>query len=190
MKAPSRLLLLLLPMLVAGCASVPQLPGCVKLGPYGQICPLPPAELPAVAARHIVKLTRDGKAHTFLGHLRIDDNALRLVGSSLFGTDLFTITYDAHEVTSRPRNADLHAELIVAMLEVALAEPERLRPRLHGLVLKASGDGRTQVRKLYEHGRLAARIEQTGAPLRDARLTISIPPANLTLQLTPLDETP
>lgn len=174
--------------LIAGCATMSKLPGCVKLGPYGQICPLPPAALPAVDAGHTVAITHDGERHTFLGRLQIDSDELRLAAFSLFGTHLFTIAYDGRDIVSRPQRQALHADLIVALLEVALADPKALRPRLHGLTLKIIEKENAEVRKLYERGRLAARIEkETGEPLSAARLEIEIPPAKLTLRLKPLE---
>ncbi|HET6656113.1 MAG TPA: DUF3261 domain-containing protein [Gammaproteobacteria bacterium] len=181
-----RYVFVLLIPLIAGCATMPQLPGCVKIGPFGQACPLPPAALPAVEATHIVAVTHDGDRQTFMGRLRVDAESLRLAGFSLFGTHLFTISYDGHDIVSRPERAELHADLIVVMLEAALAEPTELRPRLHGITLKLSGTGDTEVRELYEHGRLVARIETTGKPLKAARIVMTIPPAKLTLRMTPL----
>lgn len=179
--------LLLIALLGAGCASVPApRSDCVPIGPSGQICPLPPAALPAVSASHIVTVTRDGQSHTFLGRLHIDHDALRLAGASLFGTHLFTVSWDGHGIVSQPANSKLHPELMVAMLEVALADPAVLRSHLHGLTLEIDSHGDGEVRKLYERGRLVAHIEKHGSPLAVARLTMRIPPVGLTLHLTPV----
>lgn len=177
-------------LLCAGCATLPTQPGCVRIGPAGAACLLPPTALPALQAQHIVTVIHDGKRDTFLGRLSIDRNALRLAGASLFGTHLFTITWDGATIVAEPANAKLRPELILAMLEVAVAEPPLLRPQLHGLTLKLDhgGDG-SESRELYEHGRLVARIEIRGAPLAEAHLRISVPPAHLELNLAPLTDT-
>jgi hypothetical protein len=179
---------LLLALLGAGCASVPATgPGCVAIGPSGAVCPLPPGALPAVSARHLVTVTQDGQTHTFLGRLQIDAANLRLAGASLFGTHLFTITWDGQHITSAPPQAQLRPQLMVVMLEVALADPAALRPRLHGLVLKVEDHDGTEVRQLFARGRLVARVERHGAALADAHLVMTIPPARLTLRLAPLE---
>lgn len=178
-------LLLLIP-LIGGCVTMPQLPGCVKIGPFGQACPLPPAALPAADARHIVSVTHAGDRQTFMGRLQIDANTLRLAGFSLFGTHLFTITYDGHDIVSQPQRPELHADLIVVMLEAALADPAALRPRLHGLTLKVSRTGKGETRDLLEHGHLVAHIERSKGPLAEARVVMHIVPADTVLVLRPI----
>lgn len=178
---------LLLTLACAGCASLRSLPpDCMKIGPVGAFCPLPPSALPAVQASHLVTVTQADQKHTFLGRLGIDSQALRLAGASLFGTHLFTITWDGHAVTSQPPEPKMHPQLVVAMLEIALADPAMLRPRLHGMELTVNQTGDTDIRELHEHGHLVARIERRGTPLTAAHLVIHIPPAHLTLRLQPL----
>lgn len=178
-----------LALLCSGCATLPSGPGCVKIGPAGAACLLAPAALPALQAQHIVSVSHDGKQDTFLGRLSVDAQALRLAGASMFGTHLFTITWDGATIVAQPANAKLRPELILAMLEFALADPELLRPRLHGLTLKTYQpvDGNAS-REVFEHGRLVARIEIGAGPLADAHIRISVPPAHLTLNLAPLGD--
>lgn len=184
-----RAAILVFALLCGGCATLPSGPGCVKIGPAGAACLLPPAALPSVQAQHIVTVSHDGKQDTFLGQLSVDATALRLAGASLFGTHLFTITWDGATIVSVPANAKLRPDLIVAMLEFALADPELLRPRLHGLTLKTDHpvDG-NEKREIFEHGHLVARIEIGDGPLAKAHLRISVPPAHLTLNLAPLTD--
>lgn len=177
-------------LLCVGCATLPTGPGCVQIGPSGAACLLAPAALPNVQAQHIVSVSHDGKQDTFLGRLSIDASALRLAGASMFGTHLFTITWDGVTISAEPKNAKLRADLIVAMLQAALVDPALLRPRLHGITLQLSraGDGGER-RELFEHGHLVARIDISGAPLAKAHLRIEVPPAHLTLDLAPLTDT-
>lgn len=175
-------------LLMAGCASVPRGPGCVAIGPAGAACLLPPSALPALEARHLVTVEHDGRKDTFLGRLRIDDKALRLVGSSLFGTPVFSLVWDGHAVVMQPQREQMHPGLIVAMLQAAIVDPNQLRPRLYGLVLKVRSDGAGgQIRELYEHGHLVARIREKGTPLARAHLSIAIPSAHMHLTMQPLD---
>lgn len=176
---------LLLSLVLGACATLPP-PGCVRLGP-GAVCLLAPAALPAVEASHVVTLTRDGKRETFMGRLAIDAHMLRLAGASLFGTGLFEISYDGHSIQARPPKAKAHADLMLALLEIAIAQPDALRDRLHGLALKTSRRGKTEQRELYAHGHLVARIERDTGPLAQARIRIDIPPANTVLDMLPLD---
>lgn len=185
MKSRALLLVTML-CLLAGCASLPLAPGCLRLGRNGEFCPLPPAALPALSGTQLVSVTHQGQTRTFLGRLQIDAHNLRLAGLSLFGTELFTLDYDGTHVSSHTAEGELHPELLLAMLELTLAPAEKLPPRLTGLTLTVSSAGGQQIRELWESGHLLARIEElTGAPA-DAPVHITVPPAGLSLQLTPL----
>ena len=173
--------------LLAGCASVPPAPGCVRLGRDGMFCALPPSALPAVSASHLVTVTHAGESQTFLGRLQIDAHHLRLAGLSLFGTTLFTLDYDGRQLTSHSAGGKLRPELLLAMLELAVAPAGELPPQLHDLTLTVSAAGDRQVRELWSRGRLIARIERTGDALDTAHIRIVIPIAKLSLQLTPLE---
>lgn len=189
MKAETRILMLaVLLALLSACATTPLRPGCLRIGRNGQFCPLAPAQLPAVAATHLVSIHHDGRTDTFMGSLQIDAQALRLAGFSLFGTTLFTLSYDGHHVIQLPSKPEMHAKLLVAMLELTLAKPDELRPRLHDLTLTVSRHGNTQVRELSEYGHLIAHVEKTGTPLNAAHIMISIPPAKLSVKMTPLND--
>lgn len=174
--------------LVAGCASVPLTPGCTRLGHDGVFCALPPSALPAVTASHLVTVTHAGQSQTFLGRLQIDAYHLRLAGLSLFGTALFNLDYDGRQLTSHSAGGNLRPELLLAMLELAVAPANELPPQLHDLSLTVSAAGDRQVRELWHQGRLIARIEKTGGALNTAHINIVIPGAELSLQLTPLGD--
>ncbi|MGH8372913.1 MAG: DUF3261 domain-containing protein [Gammaproteobacteria bacterium] len=182
------LIALALLVLLSACATAPLAPNCTRIGHDGQFCMLAPASLPAVTATHLISVQHDGREDTFMGQLQIDSHALRLAGFSLFGTSLFTIEYDGRRIVRQPAKLDLHPELLVAMLELALADPAALRDRLHNLTLKLDTTGDTQTRELFENGHLIARIERTGTPLADAHLSIAIPLAKLSVRMTPLDD--
>lgn len=185
MKSRSILLLTMLSLL-AGCASAPLVPGCLRLGRGGQFCPLPPAALPALSGTRLVKVTHQGQTQTFLGRLQLDAQHLRLAGLSLFGTELFTLDYDGNQITSHAVQGNLHPDLLLAMLELSLAPAAELPPRLTGLTLTVSSTGGRQIRELWESGHLLARIEESAAAPAGASIRILIPPAELSLQLTPL----
>lgn len=170
---------------LAGCATLPAAPGCTSLG-HGQFCLLPPAALPPVEASHLVSITREGQQNTFLGLLHIDAHDLRLAGFSLFGTSLFNLDYDGQYLTARPAQTDWRPDMLVAMLELTLADPAALRTHLHNLTLQVSETGRAETRELFDGGRLVARIVNSGGPLSQARIRIEIPAAQLSVRMTPV----
>lgn len=179
-------LLILLSLLLAGCVT-PLLPDCERFGRDGQVCLLPPAALPKLDAVHMVTVTRDGHPDSFMGQLHIDDQVLRLAGSTLFGTGLFTLSYDGHAIQAQPDNPDLHADTLVVMLELALADPAALKPRLHGLDLVVSQTAEGEVRDISERGHAIVHIQRGKGPLPGAPLSIDIPPLKISVTMRPLE---
>ena len=175
---------LLLPaLLLAGCATPPLDAGCERFGREGAVCLLPPAALPPLEAIHVVSVIRDGHEDSFIGNLHIDASALRLAGSSLFGTGLFSLQYDGHELRVQPEIKDFPAHELVVMLELALADPATLRPRLRDLDITVQETESGEVRNISEHGRLIAHIERGNGPLEKAPLRIEIPPLKLEVRM-------
>ena len=185
MRHPNPLLLCVL-LLLAGCASAPLEPGCERFGREGQVCLLPPSALPALDGSRLVTLTRDGQAQSFMGLLHIDGRDLRLVGLSLLGTGIFSLVYDGRDVRAQPADSDLHPERLVVMLELAVADPGQLEPRLKGLELRTGVKDGLETRDVYERGELIAHIERNQGPLADATLSISVPPLKLSVLMKPM----
>lgn len=176
-----------LPLLLAACATPLLGPECVRFGRDGQLCLLPPAALPAVEGSHLVKVTHDSHEDAFMGLLHIDAQQLRLVGLTLFGTSLFELSFDGSHASSVPAQSPLHPDMLAAMLELAIADPKLLQERLHGMTLAVSGQGGVETRDLSESGRLIAHIERRGASLADADIRIDIPPAKVSVEMSPLN---
>ena len=182
-----RYLALLLPLLLlAGCTTPLLGPGCTRLGRDGQLCLLPPAALPPVEDSHMVKVMHDGGEDAFLGLLHIDSRKLELAGFSLFGTSLFDLTYDGTKVTSVPADSKLKPGMLVAMLELSIADPKLLQGRLHGLALRTSTNETLEKRDLYEGNRLVAHLERNLKPLDQSTLSIEIPHYGVKVEITPL----
>jgi hypothetical protein len=173
-------------VLLAGCASEALRPGCLPLARDGQVCLLKPRALPHVEARHIVTVLHDDKKSVFMGDLEIDNNALRLSAASLFGTGLYSIVWDGASIDVKPPRAHKRAARLVTMVELALAAPARLRPRLVNLKLMVRHGSNGEVRTLYEHGHLIARIEKSAGPLNQARMSIKIPRADVRVTMRPV----
>lgn len=186
MRRLSPLPLSALLLLLAGCANLPLGSGCERFGHDGQVCLLPPSDLPPLDGSRLVTVSRDGQAQTFMGLLHIDDHNLRLVGLSLLGTSIFSLVYDGHDVTAQPADSDLHPERLVVMLELAVADPAALRPRLKGLELRTGGNDGLETRDVYERGELIAHIERSPGLLTDATLTITAPPLKLSVLMKPM----
>ena len=179
-------LLLCALLLLSACASHPVAPGCMRFGRNGELCPLPPSELSPLDGRRLVTVSRDGREDGFIGLLHVDAQVLRLAGLSLFGTPLFTLSYGGHEVVVQPEGDDLQPERLLAMLELAMADPAKLEPRLRGLTLKVDSKDGVEIRNLYEGSELIVHLERSPGPLADAALRIEVPPAKLTVSLQPL----
>jgi hypothetical protein len=177
------LLLLLLPL--SACIT-PLLPDCTRFGRDGQVCLLPPSVLPKLDAAHIVTVTRGGKPDSFLGQLHIDDQVLRLAGSSLFGTGLFTLSYDGKILKAEPDSPQLHADTLVVMLELALADPAVIKPRLHGLDMSVTTTAAGEVRDISERGQPIVHITRSAGPLAQADLDIEIPPLDISVRMRPV----
>jgi len=123
-----------------------------------------------------------------MGQLHIDDKDLKLAGSSLFGTGLFTLSYDGRQVRVQPETQELPADELVVMLELALVDPEQLRPRLHDLTLTVKEGAQGEVREIAEGDRVIAHIERGPGPLAEAPVTIDIPPLELSVKMTAMDK--
>ena len=175
--------------LLAGCVT-PLLQDCVRLGRSGQVCLLPPSALPVVDAVHLVRVIREGHTDTFLGQLHIDSQGLHLAGSSLFGTGLFTLSYDGKQVTVLPEESQLPADRLVVMLELALVPPEELRPRLHDLNLKVYETAAGEVRDVSERGHLIVHMVRGPGTLADAPLHMDVPTLKLTVEMTAVSAPP
>jgi len=180
-----KLYLLFLLLALSACVT-PLQPGCTRFGRSGQVCLLPPSALPTLDAAHIVTVTRDGKPDSFLGQLHIDDRMLRLAGSSLFGTGLFTLSYDGETLKAEPDSPQLHADTLVVMLELALADPADIRPRLHGLEMDVSSTAAGEVRDITERGHPIVHIERSRGALAQAELYIEIPPLKVSVRMRPV----
>lgn len=180
---------LLLILLLAGCAGLPPPPGCTSFGRHGAVCLLPPDQLPALDGSRLVTVTHDGKQDSFLGLLHIDAGVLRLDGSTLFGTGLFDLSYDGKVLQMAPPQATLHPDLLVVMLELSLVDPALLRAQLYGLTLNTRDEGGQEIREIFEDGRLIAHIERDDVPLDKAHIRIDIPPAKLSVDMRPMDQT-
>jgi hypothetical protein len=177
-------------LFMTACASLPP-PKCVAFGHGGQVCLLPPSQLPTIDGFHMVTIDQGGKRQTFIGQLHIDTHVIRLAGSSLFGTSLFTVSYDGQTLHSESMIGSQHADLLIAILELVAANKQALEPELHGLTLTVDthSDG-SQVRELFEHSRLIAHMEIGGGSLKQAIIRFDIPPAHISVLMRPLASQP
>ena len=180
-----KLSLSLLLLVLSACATT-LLPDCTRFGRDGQVCLLPPSALPGLDATHLVTVTREGRLDSFLGQLHIDDQVLRLAGSSLFGTGLFDVSYDGKTLKAEPDSPQLHADTLVVMLELALADPAEIRPRLHGLDMTVTSTAAGETRDISERGHPIVHIERSTGPLAQARLKIEIPPLQVSVKMDPM----
>ncbi len=128
----------LLAFALAGCASAPG-PHCARLAYDGWFCLLAPSALAPRAGTALVTVTRHGDSRHYVGRLSITSARLDLALMNLAGAPAATLHWDGAEagITAPPR-ASLDAQRLVALLELTLAAPARLRPALHGLTLSTA----------------------------------------------------
>jgi len=172
--------------MLAGCVTPLLGPECTRFSRDGQLCLLPPAALPAVEGSHLVTVTHDGREDSFVGLLHIDAEDLRLAGFSLFGTSLFNLQFDGTRVQTQPAQDALRPDTLVAMLELAIADPKRLQDRLHGLTLQVSDADGTETRDLSEGGEMIVHMERRGASLADATILIRVPSRDIAVTIAPM----
>lgn len=184
------LLVALAALLLAACAG----PGgrgaapCVALAPGASVCLLAPAVLPQLELRHLVQLEHENRHETFIGQVRVDARALHLAAVSPFGAHLFSVRWDGVTATLTPPRTPLRPELLVALLQLALADPAALRPQLRGMTLRVdAGERGTEVRELRRGEALLGRIVRRGDLAADGRLDVLLERSQLRLRLTPLE---
>ena len=143
--------------------------------------------LPKIVGAHMITIEHNGKKKMFIGLLRIDSRTIRLNGSSLLGPDLFTVTYNGHSLNSTPPNTLNHPGILIAMLELVVANPHILRGVLQGMVLRQMIPSKSeQVRNLYTRRRLFMHIAIYGDQLSHASVRMDIPSAHLIVLMQPL----
>lgn len=184
---PALAILMLVAMLLAACASTPP-PNCVAFG-RGQFCLLPPSELAALDGAHMVTIDHDGQEQMYIGQLHIDAHVIRLAGSSLFGPSLFTVSYDGQVLHSAPAGGPQRADILIAMLELVVADPNSLQAAMRGLTLTQNtrADG-VRVRELFQQKHLVAQIEIGAGTLTDSTIRFQIPAAKLSVVMQPLGD--
>ncbi len=177
-------ILLCLPVLIAGCASLPA-NHCTTIGKKGEFCLLPPADLPEIQALNMFDIRSDRRQEIFIGQLQIDANAIRFAANTMFGTNLFSIIYDGKTLVSSPQHVNLHAERLVAMLELSIAPPTILENRLRDLRMQVYENNGNQARELFEHGNLIVHIEISNST-RGNMISIQLPLEHISIRITPL----
>ncbi len=177
-----------LALLLAGCASLPHAGReCLQMGRNASFCPLPPQALPQLSAQHVVTVRHGNQSDTFVSQLQIDNDTLRLAGTSMFGTHMFTLGWDGQKIHVEPARHEMRPWRVLAMLELALADPDRLQASLKGVELEVTQSGDDQTRRLIREGEEIARVVRQGRPLVDAHMVITLPGAGMTLKLQPLE---
>lgn len=155
---PCRLAALaLLGLALAGCVSAPGR-DCVRLARDGWFCLLPPASLAARENTNLVTVKHAGETVRYLGRLSITPKRLKLSLMSLAGVPAATLVWDGTRTRlSAPAQASLAGKRLVALLELSVAAPAKLRRALRGLTLSIARNRTRQVRRLRNGSNLVAR---------------------------------
>lgn len=188
-----RLALLLLALSVAGCAGAPMNPSgtpCVALGLGQQFCLLPPTKLPVLTASHIVEYKHGTEVQSFLGQMLTDGHHFTLVTASLLGPTLFTVDFNGARIVTTPAEGPWHGDLLLALMELALADEKDLAPALKGLSLKQTPVGAGWQREVYSGERLLVSVDTDKPSFPSAQVRIEIPSEQVTVTLQPIPESP
>lgn len=162
---------------------------CPQLDDNIAVCLLDPANLPQGTARHVVSLQYADKDRTFIGILTINQGMLRLRGLSPMGLKLFDLQYNGHSIQLHaPDNALPKPALLIALLQLMLAEPALLKktlPESLQLNTRAIENG---VKRVLRAGNEKIIIITThGDTALTANYAVAVPALNMKLKLQTLE---
>lgn len=162
---------------------------CARLpGGAGFYCLQASSAIPPIAWQERVDVARPGFSETMIAELESDDAAMHFVALSPLGQTLFRVDDDNRELSFDSRiGRDFDPALFLALLQMALWPAESVRQGLVSPLTLEEADGR---RRIVVDGRVLVEVIYTGARLAHEHLTIAVPDAQLTLEITPLDREP
>lgn len=170
--------------LLTGCFTLGAARDCAALGAGARQCLLPPGALHALgASTRSVAFRRGAASELWIMQIEADDARTLLVVSDPLGLPRFSLRHDAGGLHVEPEAALAHADAtrLLALLELAHADPAALRRSLHGAELTLGDDGGRHWRELRVGGALRARAEIEGD-----RVTLRVPALDLEVKVDAL----
>ncbi|MBW3568017.1 MAG: DUF3261 domain-containing protein [Proteobacteria bacterium] len=162
--------ILLLVLVLSGCAHSGATGPCANPAPGVRYCLLPPNALPADGEPRLVHVTGNELDQHMISQVNVDTARLTMIATNLLGQPLFEIRYknsaSGPTVSVFPADAPMEAAWLLALLQIAEADADEVRSGLRGSVLIEEGHSR--------------RIERNGETLvwidkRNGRTEIHIP---------------
>jgi hypothetical protein len=183
---PSRSLILLLFLLLAGCQKPPIYNIYVAPGVPFRLCP-PEAEPDFFATQEVVFGFPGGRRELVIAAIENQGGTLNLVASTPMGQTLFSVRVrsDTAAVDTRvPLPGGLDPRVLPALVQFALWPAEAVRASLGpGLRFEQDGTRRTLLRK----DKVVWTVTREGAPPAFTRMVLENPALGLTLRIRTLE---
>lgn len=171
-------------LLLSGCAGAPVQPAnCADFGPGGRFCLLPPSAFSPTTLTHLVQVDGPNGKQSFIGRLQIRRQSIGLAATSLFGPNLFSVSYDGKRIVRRGGSDKLRPVYLLAVMEYLLLPHERLPAALDGLHSQTVPSG---ARCLLNHDTRVLCVTPAAGDPATTTLQVELPTAGVTLQLRPL----
>ena len=157
---------------------------CAALIGGGNYCLQPTTDLAPFDVQQKVDARFRDRRETMIAEIENDTGSLRFVGLTPFGHTLLHVSYDnreAHAATLPDRR--LSPALLIALLQIALWPAESVRAGLEAPLTLEEGSGQ---RRLLHQGETTLSIDYTGESPAYRRMHLSIPAADLELDIETL----
>lgn len=161
---------------------------CARLPGGAVYCLQASSAIPPLAMQDRVDVVRPGFGETMIAELESDDDGMHFVALSPLGQTLFRVDDDNRSLSFDNRiGRDFDPALFLALLQMALWPAESVRQGLASPLTLEEEEGH---RRIVADGRVRVEVVYTGARLAHEHLRITVPDAQLTLDITPLDREP
>lgn len=182
-----RMYFLLFPLLLAlgACGENESETPCAPLIGGGSYCLQPTAALAPFDVQQKVEATFRGRRETMIAEIESDAEGMRFVGLTPFGQKLLQVAYDnrAASAATLP-DRRISPALLIALLQIALWPADAVRAGLEEPLTLDDGAGR---RRIHNRGEATISIDYRGAQPPYRGLRISVPAADLELEIETLD---
>ena len=145
-----------------------------------------------------VRIQAAGKHHELLSQVELDASQLTIVGLAPLGQALFTLIYDGHTLSSEQSmllTSEFKAEYLLALMQLIYWPPAQITPYLDGAVISTQMHARGCTVAMCRTINVSPKATQQASVVNiqysdenpwKADVTLTIPKANLTLQISPI----
>ncbi|MCB5183727.1 DUF3261 domain-containing protein [Methylobacillus gramineus] len=186
MKLPAIFVCLLIASVLNACA--PHDTQCAAIPGGGKYCLQNTALIPAFETQQQVDITFNGKHESMIASIENDAHGLDFVGLTLFGQKIMHLRYNNHDASALlSPDKRLDPALMLALLQLALWPADAV---MAGLDPAMQLEESAQARHINRGGKVLMDIQYTDPAIPYRQLAISIPAAQMTLNITSLPEEP